>query len=354
MKNISAIFALLVLSVFVLPAQDVPHVISYQGVLTDASGKPQSGSKSLTFKLHEKNGALPNTWIETISPVTLNGGLFQVPLGINSTPKGFPSLDGEYDLVVSVDGGNFNVPLYSAVYALNIPDNVVTTAKIKDGAVLSQKIADRQITATKLANGSVTTGTLAPGKNDGDILQWSAIANSWQLSSIPVGTIFTYAGEMTLARATFLHTQGWYLCDGSALPSDATVAFKAIAQESWSGKLPDLRGYFLRGADPSAFVDPTPRSVGSFEDGTTKMPNNGFYTDFAGAHSHSIQLFLNTGGNYSYNVAGGSSDATRFLTHPDWNNFNTSTDGSHNHTILGGDSETRPKNIAVNYIIKVK
>ena len=53
-----------------------------------------------------------------------------------------------------------------------------------------------------------------------------------------------------------------------------------------------------------------------------------------------------------------STGGTKVKRGADWNvdmwaNHKTSSAGNHSHSITGGDDETRPVNIAVNYFIKV-
>jgi hypothetical protein len=142
-----------------LKGQDVPRIISYQGVLVDATGRPVNGTKNLTFSLSPRNSAPSSPWTETINGVNISGGLFYVPLGLTNS---FPVLNGEYVLVVSVDGNNYQVPLYSNVAALNIPDGIVTERKLENNAVTTSKIQD----------GAVDLQDLAPGINPGEILKW--------------------------------------------------------------------------------------------------------------------------------------------------------------------------------------
>ena len=84
----------------------------------------------------------------------------------------------------------------------------------------------------------------------------------------------------------------------------------------------------------------------------TSLPNNGFITDYTGNHSHDywdMYLSFDSGSAYS-NLIG--------VTSVDYDNRgyqisrSTADSGNHSHTITGGDIETRPVNVYVNYIIK--
>ncbi len=106
---------------------DVPHLISYQGRLTNSSGVPLTGSHNITFTLY--NAAVGGTalWTETHSGVVLNSdGLYNVMLG-SVTP--FPTtvdFSIRYWLAVSVDGGSeiCRYELGASPYALNIADTI--------------------------------------------------------------------------------------------------------------------------------------------------------------------------------------------------------------------------------------
>jgi len=266
MKNSIVTMMFILVSAGVIFA-DIPRVISYQGVLIGADGKPVSGTKkTIIFTLKEKPGSPKNSWTETIKDVTINGGLFAVPLGINSTPKGFPSLDGEYELEVSIDSQPFRVPLYSSISALSIPNDIVTSDKIKDGEVKSKDIGANEI--VKSINNIKETINLTKGNanirisiqgNDISIESADTVTAARQLiggiplsSGVPIGTILPYAGTDT----SWLSQEDWVLCDGREL--NRTLYSKLLERigVSWGTgnglntfNVPDLRGVFLRGTD---------------------------------------------------------------------------------------------------------
>ena len=108
---------------------DVPHLISYQGRLTDAGGAPITGSRNITFKLYDVASGGIALWSET-QTVTLNSeGLYNVMLG-SATP--FPvSVDfsEQYWLAVEYPSGTeiCRYQLGASPYALNIADTVFQT-----------------------------------------------------------------------------------------------------------------------------------------------------------------------------------------------------------------------------------
>ena len=84
---------------------------------------------------------------------------------------------------------------------------------------------------------------------------------------IPVGSVMAFAGElaanskMTQGK-THVESWGWTLCDGRELEVGtypelfATLGFRYGGNGQDRFKLPDYRGYFLRGVDGGAGVDP--------------------------------------------------------------------------------------------------
>jgi microcystin-dependent protein len=197
---------------------------------------------------------------------------------------------------------------------------------------------------------------------------------------LPAGTIVAYGGPTSASTdgSAPAVPAGWLLCDGSAV-SRTTYAtlFAAIGINFGGGdgiatfNLPDLRGRFARGADLGAGRDPdaarrtasnpmgpTGDVVGSLEGAATALPTTAFTTENTGNHTHA-------NGNYDHilqhtglNTATGQ-DSIDSGSEPDIVTsqpmLNT---GAHAHRIgggfgSGGDAETRPKNVSVNYIIKL-
>ncbi len=140
--------------------------------------------------------------------------------------------------------------------------------------------------------------------------------------------------------------------------SEYPALFGAVGY-AWGGSgesfnLPDLEGRFLRGADNGKERDPdvdnrepcakggNSKGVGSRQGDATARPNSSFTTNSTGSHSHSI-----TGADYD----GTESKFVRGQT--SYGSVSTSSAGNHSHSVTGGgDSETRPINAAVNWIIK--
>lgn len=184
-----------------------------------------------------------------------------------------------------------------------------------------------------------------------------------KVAGIPVGTIWAYMGDGT--DLTDLEISGWYLCDGRSISilSELTADEKSELQAMFTnsnkpnpGRLPDLRGMFLRGMDKSTNNDPNSstrtggNAVGSYQSDIYGSHNHTASTGDAGAHSHSITgstLDDNSWGGGQAAADGGNSNITMY----------TNGVGNHSHSVTvnnNGGNETRPKNVYVNYIIKCR
>lgn len=185
------------------------------------------------------------------------------------------------------------------------------------------------------------------------------------MESIQIGTIVPFAGQIENDDdKKWLEDQGWLLCDGRILEKENYVHLALILGTNFGGTsntfhLPDLKGRFIRGVDHESGSDPdaSKRSVinpggasgdavGSWQVGATGISRNNISTTSDGNHTHSVSHAPRN--NNAYAVAG--------RHYGIWNNgsVNTETGGEHTHTISGWDSETRPKNKTVYYIIKYK
>ena len=218
--------------------------------------------------------------------------------------------------------------------------------------------------------------SLANGVN-GDFLQ--VLSGSIQFNStipggIPTGTVVPFAANSA--------PSGWVICDGSLYgrtaldPSPQVNLFSVIGTTYGSGDnltnfaVPDLRGRFVRGFDSLGTLDPL-RVFGSAQADLFKSHDH-----TAGAESAHTHAFSGTTGvdspdhSHAYDKtgftlsrqSGGANTGTTLGTantggantrHTHTYSGTTAAGSSHTHTIsLQGGTETRPVNLAMNYIIK--
>lgn len=200
--------------------------------------------------------------------------------------------------------------------------------------------------------------TFAPGAK----LSAQELNENFASVATPPGVIVAFGG-MTVP-------DGWALCDGAQL--DGSIAkyadlYAAIGIAFGGNKVskqfhvPDFRGRFLRGATdvPTADRDPggsarsasaaggnTGPAIGSFEPWASAMPRATFSIVPTGGHAHGgVVRYLGGGAGTHYLNSGGDNSV----------GLGRATDGvgDHGHGLAGGDAETRPDNVSVNYMIKL-
>lgn len=78
----------------------IPHLVNYQGRLTDSSGIPLNGSYNLTFRIYDAETAGNLLWQEIHSGVVIQKGIFSILLG-SVTNLSLP-FDRQYYLEIKV------------------------------------------------------------------------------------------------------------------------------------------------------------------------------------------------------------------------------------------------------------
>lgn len=178
---------------------------------------------------------------------------------------------------------------------------------VNAGAIPGSRLEDGGVTTAKLNDGSVTAAKLAAG------------------AAVPIGAVFHFASSS--APTGYLKCNGDTLPNGSGTVQGVTANFAALyavvgSTYGSAGKLPDLRGEFVRGWDDSRGVD-TSRSFGSAQSDELK------------SHNHTVTDLYNGGGG---GQGGGGA--------------NTGTTSTTQTTSSTGGTETRPRNIALLACIK--
>lgn len=159
------------------------------------------------------------------------------------------------------------------------------------------------------------------------VLYQQLLSDDW-----PVGTIIAYGGS------TLPENDYWLPCKGQIYPQHTYSALYAVVKNLYNNpdqsipadafQLPDLRGKFLRGAQGDTQDDDP--VIGQTQPYATKRPG----TPFSASFDH-----LPT-----------SSKGTHGVT----NSNNTADNGQYEQSTCtdGGDSESRPINVAVHFYIK--
>lgn len=181
----------------------------------------------------------------------------------------------------------------------------------------------------------------------GQIDPYNGSANGlWDLAACKSET--THPGAKTDNPMNHVEQDGWMLCDGRYLDADAYPELYAVlgAQYGQGGteaartfRIPDYRGLFLRGADAGAGLDPDADTrVGPDGSGTLNTVGS-LQCDAMQTHTHRYDI-TQPAAISNQGVAAGTSTSSTSTSAPE-NPARTTT-------------ETRPKNIAVNYIIRFR
>lgn len=141
----------------------------------------------------------------------------------------------------------------------------------------------------------------------------------------------------------------WVLADGR------NVTGSKYAQITGSQNVPDLRGSFLRMAGVNG-NNPAWNggAILSYREDSTRLPRNPFTstTNAAGGHRHPFRRW---NGGFSGDIKYADGNVSTIQATGGGNQVHAGIDpvDDHTHTISwgGGDSETQPKNISVNYFI---
>jgi hypothetical protein len=220
MRRIAHILlAFMALSFCSLVHAQVPGVLSFQAVITDADGDPIGPSTPVTFKIYATATGVTALWTETLTVTPDAGNVVSIFLG-ETTPFPANLFDGsDRYLGIEVDSQEMTprIRIGTTAYSFNadridgrdatafadtahthnsadIEDNTLTAADIGTGAVRSDEIFNGAVTNVDI---SPTAGILA-SKISGDVgLDFNNIGSS---SNIP--TSVRNMGSVTISCPT--------------------------------------------------------------------------------------------------------------------------------------------------------
>jgi hypothetical protein len=305
----------------------VPPGFNVQGRLTDANGINRDGSFQIAFAVFSVSTGGTALWKKTFN-VTVRNGNFQVLLqGADDQGKNIEDIVktlNEAYIEITVQNEQPMVPrqpllrspLSAQPNVLSGPADVIINSDEKGlgaGNIFLKTTNIDRVTITNAGNiGIGTTNPTAKLEVNGRIKDQNGYI-------IPVGTIIAYA--------SITPPQGWLYCNGQNLIRTTYAELFAVigctfgCPDANTFKVPDLRGEFIRGFDDGRGVDPG-RKFGSWQ------------ADEFRSHNHS----------YKYEPVGRDSGKKDSLGPNVWKGFL--------YTDYTGGSETRPRNVALSYMIK--
>ena len=163
------------------------------------------------------------------------------------------------------------------------------------------------------------------------------------------GTISAYMGKTA--------PDGWLMCDGKAIPSGDQ--YDALRTVLGNANTPDLRGVFLRGLDSGRGTDAN-RVLGSLQTDAFRVHRHTATVSGNGEHNHNPAGNNNGGSLVRQRGNDRSGSGIRSSSNINsneifWEKVFGTQGGTHTHSVAiadNGGTETRPINVAVNYIIK--
>ena len=197
--------------------------------------------------------------------------------------------------------------------------------------------------AALLADMTPANGTIAIALDTSHVFMKGAAA--WvglnAAAQNPIGEVIMFPSWNS--PANFL------LCDGRAYDATLYPALHIALGSPANAVLPDLRGQFIRGAAAG-------RNPLTAQTQMTARPTNAFTgtTGTDGSHTH----IANPDGYYAVKSSSGTWAVGSATVHDGRDNrmtLSTSAAGAHSHNVVingGGDSETRPANIALAFHIR--
>jgi hypothetical protein len=239
-----------------------PTSMVYQGRLINTAGDPITAISNVVFSIYADASGGTALWAETLSVAPNDQGIFTIQLG-GAHPLSGAVFDGSVRFLgIKVGDDAEMIPrqfLASAPYAIsaaNIPDSVVTTAKIKDSSITQEKLAPGvTLPPSGNAGGSlsgsypnptIATGAVGTSQLADDAVTSAKIDNGAVTNSDLAGNAVT-SGKIqdgTITSADLLNEAGLVFTKNASSNVNIPAAEGVIVVDSTSINVPDS-GYVL-------------------------------------------------------------------------------------------------------------
>ncbi|AIT09798.1 hypothetical protein LO80_07335 [Candidatus Francisella endociliophora] len=339
-----------------------------QGLIYKAVADAQGDlAKAIQTNIEDsQSGAVAKAVDTKIQNATQNdGGIIKTELDTKAPKADFETLQTKIN-----DG---STGLDSKVATATLQENytptvglgAVVTETMSSGSGLAivtseaEKVSEKAVTDAIAGDGTITEAIKTDGTEIANAVDYRVVTNS----AVPIGTVVMWVSNTI--------PDGWLVMDGQDIDSNKYPKLHSMFRD---GRTPDFRGLFVRGAGTnSKYENAKGSSVLATQDDRTARPSNAFKTNSAGSHHHEhdqkyidrmgtdedyrggsgLKTLPYNGGHISMKLDADSSEAMRVYSKTDTDE--TKNAGAHTHTIdSGGDTETRPYNVSVYYIIKAK
>lgn len=263
-------------------------------------------------------------------PLTINGGANNTALTQNVTSTAYNNQilfnrGAGNTTSIGPTGSQFNILTSEGipiVFGTNNSEKLRVLSNGNVGIGTTSPTHLLEVNGTFAVNGVATAQTPTVGDNSTQIATTAFVA----VNGAPTGSMFMWP--------TSTAPTGFLLCNGASLNTTTYARLFAVIGYLYGGSgasfnIPNMQDMFARGASGT-------RSVGTYQaDGVGPIGIND------PKHKHQV----------GYQSGGGGSGANQIENYGTGGNISTSLEST-GITITGTTTETRPKNVALNYIIK--
>lgn len=328
-----------------------------KGIVSQTDGSPLIAGAIVSGRMVEVvyNGTAFELLSLAFTPVQQGGGANQgsakISLGMSSGNR----------LLMQADSTDFG-----DTFPININGNATTLATYTPATLpistLAQTAFDGVQTALDLKSplaspaftGTPTAPTQEQGNNSTRLATTAYVDTGLQAAtnSLNAAIVASYAptGSVTMWTTTTAPT-GYLICNGAAISRTTYAALFAVlgtiygpGDGSTTFNLPDLRGVFVRGLDNGRALDGG-RTIGTYQESENK--SHGHAVSDPG-HGHGLDVVMGSSG-----VGGGFNQAAPQANETPTTRGNARVAYTNIGIVASGIHESRPRNVALNYIIKI-